>query len=120
VRAAFIAPHGKHPAPWTFTDAAWVQLTFEVSQAAALAALPGEVTRPVPCYARLFVLDAASSPVGPIRLAALLVGGRYRMMARIVFVDAIVDGPADDMAAAFGSPYRAGHVSLARDGSAVT
>ncbi|MGE5596588.1 MAG: hypothetical protein ACM3S1_11215 [Hyphomicrobiales bacterium] len=104
------------PDSWKLTGARWAQLTYEVNQAAALSAMPGDVTRPIPCYARLFVLEAADSPAGPLKLATLMTGGRYRMMPRNVLVDGIVDGPAERVARAFGSPYRAGTVSIERDG----
>ncbi|MBI2767931.1 MAG: hypothetical protein HYX53_18745 [Chloroflexi bacterium] len=110
---------GTHPAPWTLTGVRWAQLTFEVGREAALATMPADVSRPVPCYARLLVLAAEVSPAGPLRLAALMTGGRYKMMPKNVLVDAIVDGPADDVAAAFGAPYRSGRISLGQDGSRV-
>ncbi|MFN0147045.1 MAG: hypothetical protein ACKVT1_11080 [Dehalococcoidia bacterium] len=113
------APLSGERAPWTFSDARWAQLTFEVSQPAALAHLPADAARPVPCYARLFILDAAASPAGPIKLAALLTGGRFRMLPRNVLTDAIVDGPVAAVAAAFGSPFRAGRVTLTRTGQVV-
>lgn len=78
--------------------------------------MPGDVSRPVPCYARLVVLEAAQSPVGPFKLAALLVGGRYRLMPKNVLVDGIVDGAVEAVAAAFGGPFRVGSVALDRDG----
>ena len=115
VRATSIAP--ATPGPWPLPGARWVQLTYEVNQAAALAHLPADTSRPVPTYARLFVLDAPSSPVGPVRIASLMAGARYRMFPRNVLVDAIVDGPVADVAAAFGAPFRAGSVSLRRDGA---
>lgn len=98
------------------TGARWAQLTYEVNQAAAMGTLPSDVTRPIPCYARLFVLEAADSTVGPMRLAALMSGGRYRMMPRNVLVDGIVDGPSEKVAQVLGSPWRAGSVDVARDG----
>ena len=104
------------PAPWAIPDARWAQLTYEVNQQAALATLPGDTGRPVPTYARLFVLEAGDSPVGPFKLASLMVGSRFKLLPRNVLVDAIVDGPVADIAAAFGSPFRAGSVSLERDG----
>jgi hypothetical protein len=111
---------GKHPAPWSVANATICQVTFEVAQGAALAALPGDVTRPIPCYARLFLLDAADGPAGPFRMAALLVGGRFRMLPRNVLVRAVVDGPLDAVSGAFGAPFMAGGLSLRRDGARVT
>jgi hypothetical protein len=93
------------------------QLTFEVNREAALGFMPCDVSRPVPCYARLIVVDAQASPAGPVRIAALFVGGRYRMMPRNMLVEAIVDGDVDVVAAALGSPYRAGTVTLERTDS---
>lgn len=107
------------PPPWHIASARWAQITFEVSKAAALGAMPGEVSRPVPCYARLFVLDALDSPAGPLRLAALLVGGRYQLMPKNLLVEAIVDGPAGAVAAVFGGGFRPGSVAFDREGSAV-
>ncbi len=112
-----VALGGGHPAPWQIAQARWAQLTFEVTQTAALEALPGDVGRPVPCYARLFVLDAADSPVGPFRLAALMAGGRYRMLPRNVLVQGVVDGTVEAIAGAFGSPFAGGRISLERTGT---
>jgi hypothetical protein len=109
-------PAGLTREAWRFSGARWAQLTYEVSQPAALAHLPGDVTRPVPCYARLFVLEASDSPAGPLRLAALFTGGRFKLMAKNVLTDAVVDGPAGAVAAAFGAPFRPGKVVIARDG----
>lgn len=103
------------PGPWALEGARWAQLTYEVEQAAALARLPADATRPVPTYARLFVLEAASSPAGPLRLAVLMAGARYRLFPRNVLVDAVVDGPVAEVSAAFGAPFRAGSVSLLRE-----
>jgi hypothetical protein len=101
-------------APWTLAGARWAQLTYEVAQRAALRYLPCDVNRPVPCYARLFVLEAPASPVGSFRLALLSVGGRYRMLPKNVVADGIVDGPLEALSKAFGGPLRAGLVSLER------
>ena len=106
--------------PWTFGGARWAQLTFEVSQPAALERMPPDVARPVPCYARLFILDAAESPAGAVKLAALFTGGRYRMMPRNILTDAIVDGPLEAVEAAFGGPFRAGRVTLDRTAGRLT
>lgn len=92
----------------------WAQMTFEVDQAAALEALPGDVSRPVPAYGRLLVADA-----GWVRIAALSVGGRYRMLAKNVLVEVVVDGDVAAVAAALGGACRAGSVTLERaDGAA--
>ena len=104
------------PRDWTFTGARWAQITYEVSLQAALGRLPADVTRPVPCYARLLILEAAGSPAGPLRLAALSAGGRYRLLGKNVLVDVLVDGPADAVAAAFGAPFRQGRISFEREG----
>jgi len=108
--------NGATPAPWTLDGARWAQITYEVNQQAALGRMPGDVNRPVPCYARLIVVDAPESPAGPFRLAALFAGGRYRMMPKNVLVDAIVDGPTDAFLGAFGAPYRKGDVTFERHG----
>lgn len=111
---------GPHPAPWTLPGARWAQLTYEVNQQAALGRMPADVARPVPCYARLIILEAPESPAGPFKLAALFAGGRYRMMPKNMLVDAIVDGPADALAGAFGAPYRPGRIQAERDGERYT
>lgn len=111
---------GKHPAPWDLAQATICQVTFEVAQDAALAVLPGDVTRPVPCYARLFLLDATDGPAGPFRMAALLAGGRFRMLPRNILARAVIDGPVEAVAGAFGAPFVPGAVSLTRDASRVT
>ncbi len=92
--------------------ARWAQVTFEVAQAEGLAFLPEDLTRPVPAYARIVVIDAPDSPTGPFRLAALLVGGRYRLMPRNMLVEAVVDGPLPKVASAFGAPIVKGSVEV--------
>ena len=108
-----VAPGG---VDWTLPGARWAQITFEVSQQAALGRMPGDVNRPIPCYGRLFVLDAPEGPAGPFRLASLMAGGRYRMLPKNVIADAVVDGPHEQVAAAFGSPSRPGSISFERSG----
>lgn len=103
---------GEHAAPWVLGGARWAQVTFEVGQADALAYLPEDLTRPVPAYARILVLDAPESPAGPFRLAALLVGGRFRLMPRNMLVEAVVDGPVQKVAAAFGAPFVNGSIEV--------
>ena len=65
----------------SWTEARWVQLTFEVPREAALSWLPADVTRPVPCYARVFVLKATGAPADGSGMAALLVGARVHSRA---------------------------------------
>lgn len=101
-------------APWAIPAARVAQITFEVDQASALGFMPPDVTRPVPCYGRLFVVDAADSPVGAFRMAALMVGGRYRMMPKNILVQAVVDGPVDAFSGAFGAGFVAGTISVDR------
>jgi len=114
-----VGPLLRH-AGWMLTGVRLAQLTFEVDREAALAVLPTEASRPVPCYARLVVLEAEGSPAGPIRLAALLAGARYKMFPRNVLVDGIVDGPVEAFAAAFGGPFRQGSVTLTKREAEVT
>lgn len=101
---------------WRLTGVRLAQITYEVSQPVAMATMPNDVTRPIPCYARLFVLEAADSPAGPLRLAALMTGARYQLMPRNVVVDGIIEGPATEFAKAFGSPWRDGSVRIERNG----
>lgn len=103
---------GEHAAPWVLGGARWAQVTFEVGQAEALAYLPEDLTRPVPAYARIVVIDAPDSPAGPFRLAALLVGGRFRLMPRNMLVQGVVDGRLQKLAAAFGAPFVKGAVEV--------
>lgn len=105
---------------WTLGGARWLQVTFEASRDSVLAALPCDVTRTVPCYARLFVVEAAESPAGPIRLAALLAGGRYMLQPRNMVVQGVADGGRDVVAGAFGPAFVAGGVTLTREGSRAT
>lgn len=107
-------------ASWTLSGARWLQVTFEASRDAVLAALPCDVTRTVPCYARLFVVEAETSPAGPIRLGALLAGGRFMLQPRNIVVQGVSDGGLDAVAAAFGSGFAGGGVSVSREGSRVT
>ncbi|MGH2610142.1 MAG: hypothetical protein ACRDHF_13765, partial [Tepidiformaceae bacterium] len=110
-------PAGPHDdgATWSLSGVRLAQITFEVNREAALGFMPCEVSRPVPCYARLIVVDSQASPAGPLRMAALFVGGRYRMLPRNMLVEAIVDGDAGAVTAALGSPYRPGTVTLERE-----
>jgi hypothetical protein len=96
-----------------------VQLTYEVSKDAALAQLPDLLGRPVPCYARVVVLEAEQSPVGKLRAALLLLGGRHGMLPGSFLVDAVVEGDAAALAARLGGVQRAGRVSLSREAEAV-
>ena len=57
-------------------DARWLQFTFEIPAATALAWLPANVTRPIPGYARILMVDAN----GDGGFAFLLVGGRLRAL----------------------------------------
>jgi hypothetical protein len=109
-----------HSPPWAIARARIAQITCEVDQAAVLESIPCDVSRPVPCYARLFLLDAEDSPIGPFRLAALLAGGRFRMFPRNVLVAGVFDGPVDEVARAFGGPFSAGTVTLERAGLEVS
>ena len=104
---------------WTLTPARLVQVTFEVSKAAALRFLPTETTRPVPCYARIIVIEAGHSPAGPFRHAGLFLGGRYQMLPKNVLVDGIVDGPIDGLAPALGGPIRPGRIAITRNSDGV-
>ncbi|MCZ2109352.1 MAG: hypothetical protein LC118_07280 [Dehalococcoidia bacterium] len=101
---------GEQAAPWVLRGARWAQVTFEADQAEVLAVLPEDLNRPVPAYARVVVLDAPTSPAGPLKMAALLAGGRYRLLPRNVLAEAVVDGPVREVAGAFGAPFVPGSV----------
>ncbi len=111
--------HGE-AAQWVLEGARAAQITFEVEQSAALESMPTDVGRPVPCYARLFILEAPASPAGELRLAALMVGGRFRMLPRNVLVQGVVDGDLAAVERALGSPWVAGKVELGRPGPELT
>jgi hypothetical protein len=108
---------GEVPVAWSIPEARLAQITFEIAKATALDALPDVTSRPVPCYARLVVLDARESPAGPFRLAALLAGARYLLMPTNALVEGVVDGPTSDVAANFGGPLTSGSVALEREGA---
>jgi hypothetical protein len=110
---------GESPVAWSLPDARLAQITFEISKTAALEALPDVTSRPVPCYARLVVLEAPESPVGPFRLAALLAGARYLLFPTNALVEGVVDGPTAKLAANFGGPFGPGSVALERSGAEV-
>lgn len=105
---------------WTLRGARWLQLSFEASRDAVLGALPCDVTRTVPCYARLLVIEAAESPAGPLRMAMLGAGGRYEMQPRNIAVSGVVDGDAARVAAALGTTFAQGAIELLRDGARVS
>lgn len=103
------------PEALVFEHARWLQVTFEVARVAALRCLPPDVTRPIPCYGRIIVVDGE---VGGSRvaLAALLAGGRFRMMPRNVLVEVVVDGPAAAVRRLLGAGVSEGRVRLERSG----
>ncbi len=109
---------GDSPRALALTDARWTQITFEVSQKAALALMPCDVSRPIPCYARLLVAEGQHFGQR-LAIAALTVGGRYRMMPRNLLVQAVVDGNVEALTGVFGSGVVAGTVTLTRDGGAL-
>lgn len=115
IAAGPLLAEGELAAPWRLTGARWLQVTFEVDREALLDSLPEDVNRPVPPYARLFVLEAEGTPAGPLRLAALLANGRFRMLPHNVLVEGIAEGAAREVAQAFGAPWRAGYSTLERE-----
>lgn len=104
---------------WELPGARWLQVTFEVSRDAVLAALPCDLTRTVPCYARLLVVDAPESPAGPLRMAALLAGGRFEMQPRNVLVQGVAGSGTPALSSAFGEGFVSGEVTLTREGASV-
>lgn len=106
--------------PWALTSVRLLQVTFEVAKSAALRFLPAETTRPIPCYARIIVLEAADGPVGPFHLAGLFLGGRYQLLPKNILVESIVEGPMGAVAGVLGGPARGGQVSIAASGDQVT
>lgn len=104
------------PEPLTFTEARWAQVTFEVAQQAAMSHMPAEVTRPIPCYARLFAVEGTVDGE-PHALASLMVGGRHRMMPRNVLVQAISTAPP--VQRIISTSLHPGTIEFARDGGAV-
>lgn len=102
--------------PLVFSDARWLQVTFEVPRRAALERLPSDVTRPIPCYARFF---AAEGTLGEERAAfgALSVGGRFAMMPRNVLAWGAT--LQHQVAATFTNGVELGSVAIERDGAAV-
>lgn len=111
-------PLGDSPRALALTDARWAQITFEVSQKAAVAFMPCDVSRPIPCYARLMVAEGQHFGQR-LALAVLSVGGRYRMMPRNVLVQAVVDGDVAALTGVLGSGVMAGTVALTRAGGAL-
>jgi hypothetical protein len=92
----------------------WCQATFEVDKEAVLNILPCEVSRPIPCYARLLVAVAEVGTHGPMGLAILSAGARSEMMPRNVVVQCVVDGPLAAAQGTFGGPIRPGKITLER------
>lgn len=94
-----------------------LQVTFEVDRDAALALLPDDVTRPIPCYARLLVVEDEERAAASFAVLAL--GGRFRMLPRNVFVAGVAAEPGD---AAQGLPgqWLAGSAAIRRGGHEVT
>ena len=112
-----VEPAELAPAPedLVFERARWLQVTFEVARAAALRRLPPDVTRPIPCYGRLVVVDGSVGD-GRVGLAALLAGGRFRLMPRNVLVEAVVDGAPVEISRLLGAGASEGTVRLERSG----
>ena len=107
-------------ASWQLAGVTLVQVTFEVSREAALDHLPEEVGRPVPCYARLIAFQSSAGPLGPLRVAALLVGGRHQLLPRNMLVDGLVDGPVESVTNTLGSQFRPGFISIESGDSQLT
>ncbi|MGH2633884.1 MAG: hypothetical protein ACRDG3_10785, partial [Tepidiformaceae bacterium] len=82
-------------ADWKLMGVRWCQATFEVDREAVLSILPCDVSRPIPCYARLFVAVAEAGPHGPMAIAVLSAGARSEMMPRNVVIQQFVDGPVE-------------------------
>lgn len=113
---AGLAPERFEAGPLEVERGTIIQMTFEVDRDSALRWMPTEVTRPIPCYGRLFVVDG-SGPAGPVRFGALAVGGRFRMMPRNVLVE-VVAATSEGLPALAG-PTRKGGVEIAREGGEV-
>ncbi len=107
-----LAPERFAAGPLEVEQGTIIQVTFEVDRDAALRWMPAEVTRPIPCYGRLLVVDGQGR-AGPVRLAALAVGGRFRMMPRNVLVEAVTE--SSDALPALQGPTRAGVVEIERE-----
>jgi hypothetical protein len=105
--------------PWELPGARLVQLTYEVAKDAALAALPATLSRPVPCYARVSVIDAPSAPAGPFRAALLLLGARHLLLPGSFLVDLVVEGEAGALGARLGGVPRAGRIAIEREAARV-
>lgn len=104
---------------WQLTGARWCQVTYEVDRDAVLGALPCDVSRPIPCYARLLVGVAEDSPHGPMGFAALSAGARSEMMPRNVIIQQFVEGPVAAAAATFGGSVEAAGIAVDRVSDAV-
>lgn len=114
------APAIRSTEAWELRNARWLQVTFEAPQAGVLEHLADDVTRPVPCYARLFIVRGEEGPRGPLAIAALLAGGRFQMQPHNQVIAGVVEGePADRISEAFGAGFQRGHITLERDGSSV-
>lgn len=106
------------PQTLVWQDARWLQVTFEVDRQAALRHLPPDIARPIPCYARIVVADGMLGGTR-VALAALLAGGRFRMMPRNVLAAAVTEGGADRVRGLLGSGVSEGTVRLERTGQHV-
>jgi len=107
-------------ADWKLTGVRWCQATFEVDRDAVLSVLPCDVSRPIPCYARLFIAVAEGGPHGAMGVAILSAGSRNEMMPRNVVVQRLVDGPVAAAERAFGGPVQRGKITLERaDGGVI-
>lgn len=100
------------PLPWTLPGARIIQVAYEVAKASAVRLLPTETTRPIPCYARIIVVEASEGPAGAFRQAGIFLGGRYQMLPKNVLVERIVDGPLDALAGGLGGPARPGGIDI--------
>ncbi|WP_322796403.1 hypothetical protein [Tepidiforma sp.] len=94
-----------------------LQVTFEVDRDAALALMPEDVTRPIPCYARLLVVeDLGHEGAG---FAVLGLGGRFRMLPRNVFVVGVAAAPGS-AADGLPGPWLSGSAAIRRGEGEVT
>jgi hypothetical protein len=114
-RATIVASALAHRSePLVFNEARWAQVTFEVARDSAMARLPADMTRPIPCYARFIAVEGVVKGA-QTKLAVLMVGGRFRMMPRNLVVSAVAAGSA--MEGVLTSGLEPGEVSLVRSGS---
>lgn len=105
---------GNGVGPLVLEHARWLQVTFEVPRRAALACLPSNVTRPIPCYGRLFAAEGTVNAES-VTFGVVMVGCRFMMMPRNTLVTGVASSGV--VSEVLTNGIQPGSVAFDRDGA---